>query len=264
MHGHSSRSRHVDDTSYGEEYANDYGQQAQQGYQNPWAPQSFKPSEQFQHETLEDMRSHGVNASRDWSQAYDPYGFTESDYTPPGTDLLQVQGWSDSIKKLARELAESKAVKILYEDLKKAAKNKNVQRAALAATLGPAAIPLLDAAYKVHNVVVDARDGDEDAKEKLQGLRIAAEAGNKAAELSFNAAQNINEQLNDKEESAEGEVDFVQGWLYNRPYRTVAQTVTSPLRNEFPTLGMFMRDAWHEGLEFAGTMKRKPLFKLGA
>lgn len=245
----------------------DYPSERESPYEYPITPR---------HEmTLDEMRQ-GYGA-RDWSHEYDPSGFSDVEgyqVLPPGEDPLQVQGWYDSIVNTARHLAESKAVKTLYADLKRTAKSREFQKLALTETLGPAAGPLVDAAYKVHDVVVQARDGNLRAQRKLEALRLSADSGNEASILTLDTASNINDKLNakqgihkeDREDSGDSEEessDFIQGWLYNRPYRSVTDVVTAPLRNEFPSLGLFMRQAWHDGLEFAGTMKRKPLFKLG-
>lgn len=241
--------------------ATDYPSEQEQPFNYPITPQ---------HEmTLDDMRQ-GYGA-RDWSHEYDPSGFSDVEgyqVLPPGEDPLQVQGWYDSIVNTARHLAESKAVKTLYADLKRTAKSKEFQKLALTEVFGPAAGPMVDAAYKVHDIVVQARDGNLHAQAKLETLRLSAEAGNEAANLTMDTASNINDKLNDKEASQEDHEeessDFVQGWLYNRPYRSTTDVLTAPLRGEFPSIGLFARQAWHDGLEFAATMKRKPLFKLGA
>jgi hypothetical protein len=182
----------------------------------------------------------------------------EGDVLPPGVDPLQVQGWSDSIRRTARHLAESKAVKSLFTDLKNAAKSRKLQEIAVSAAAGPAAGLALNAAYKAHDALVAAKTGNPQAIAKLKALAKAASDGNQKAMQTLETAAIINDKLKSKEASTQ-----VSGWLYNRPYRSNLDVVTAPLRHEFPSLGLAIREGWHDGLEFAKTMKRKPLFSLG-
>jgi hypothetical protein len=178
---------------------------------------------------------------------------------PLGVDPLQVSGWYDNIVNTARHLAESKAVKNLYHDLKNIAKNKGVQQIALTALIGPVgASAAMSLGYKVNALVVAAKAGDEMAAEKLDDLNASAKAGNAKAQQAMDTALNINDLMNDKAANIQ---EQVQGWWYNRPYRTTLQALTS----SFPGVGIAMRQGWHDGLEFAKTMKRRPLrsFNLG-
>ena len=172
---------------------------------------------------------------------------------PLGVDPLQVSGWYDNIVSTARHLAESKAIKNLYHDIKQVAKNRGVQQLALSAIIGPAAASAtMNLGFKVNALVVAAKAGDELAAEKLDELNAMAKAGNAKAQQAMDTALNINDLMNDK---AVNITEQVQGWLYNRPYRTTLEALSSP----FPGVGVFLRQGWHDGLEFAKTMKRKPI-----
>lgn len=195
----------------------------------------------------------------DMKRMSDPNWANTLDAMRAGITPTQVQGWFDSAKKIAHNLAESKAVKSLYGDIKKVVKNKTFQEGVALATLGPAGVAMLDAAYKANDVVSAARDGDQEAMFKLMALKEAADAGNEAAVKTLNTARNLNSAMASKES---GDTS-VQGWLYNRPYRTNMQVVADGLEGRFPTVGLAARDGWHAGLEFAGTFKRKSLFSRG-
>ena len=201
-------------------------------------------------QTLNDLR--GGNPTS-------PYGPTLNDMRnqslPPGTNPLMVQGWYNSIVKTARHLAETKAVKTLYSDLKKAASNRQLQAIALSAVVGPAAPAVLSAAYQARDAIVAARDGDEEALAKLQALKEAADNGNQAAAQTLQTAKNMNDMIKQKENAQ----SQVSGWLYNRPYRTNADVLVDAASGKFPTVGMMLREGWQDGLDFAKNMERKPL-----
>jgi hypothetical protein len=183
--------------------------------------------------------------------------------TPPGTDPMQVQGWFDSIKSLAVNLANTKAVKSLYTDVKQYATNPKFQEMALSATLGPEAGAALATAYKVHDVLSNAKAGDQEAVQKLSNLKDAALAGNTAAAQALTTAQHMNDMMNDKMAQAQQYAQTqqqVKGWLYNRPYRTNAQVLADGLTGKFPTVGIALREGWHDGVTLGANLQRKSLF----
>jgi len=196
-----------------------------------------------------------MQAAFDYGNGINPYG---TDPLPPGTDPLMVQGWYDSIVKTARHLAETKAVKNLYHDLKKAASNRQLQSIALSAVVGPAAPSILNAAYQAHDAIVAARNGDAEAISKLKSLKEASDSGNQAAAQTLETARHINEMIKAKEVSG-GSQSQVSGWLYNRPYRSNTDVIVDAASGKFPTVGIMLREGWHDGLDFVKTMHRKSL-----
>lgn len=194
---------------------------------------------------------------------------------PPGVDPLQVQGWFDKIKKVARHVGEAKAVKSLYGDLKtygakaKAYADKGAKWAAahqkeltMAAALvpggGPFAAAAVQTGFKVYDAVQAARQKNPAALAALAKIKTLAENGDLKAADAYKAAQLMNNMMKAKETGTKVSGDYyVSGWLYNRPYRTNIQVVADAVQGKFPTVGMAIRQGWHDGLEFVGTMKRK-------
>jgi hypothetical protein len=152
------------------------------------------------------------------------------------------------------------------------------------------AINNLQTANQIANVVQEAMNGDPTATSQLTALATEAAGGNQAAAQAIVQAKHISNTLKDKaagvptptqvlqgaaatigypsqmtddSDGSDGSDDTddsgtaVQGWLYNRPYRTTAQVIEDGMTGHFPTIGMAIREGWHDGLEFAGTFQRK-------
>lgn len=212
---------------------------------------------------------------------YNAPEFLDDAGLPPGVDPLQVQGWFDKIKKTARHLGEIKAVKTLYKDLKtygnkaasyaqkgakwaEAHKNELATAAAMAGA-GPLGAAALKTGFKVYDAVQAAKKNNPEALLALKKIKTLAEEGDFKAIEAYKAAQYMNDMLKEKESKTQvsGDGYMVQGWLYNRPYRTNAQVLLDAATGKFPTVSLALREGWHDGLNFVGSMKRKNISLLG-
>jgi len=202
--------------------------------------------------------------------------FLDDGGLPPGADPLQIQGWLDSIKKTARHLGEAKAVKSLYTELKtyghkaqhyadkgtkwaSAHKNEISMASAFIPGVGPGVAAAMQTGFKVYDAVQAAKKNNPEALAALKKIKSLAEDGDPKAIEAFKTAQNMLEMMKAKEAGA----TQVSGWLYNRPYRTNAQTLMDAAAGKFPTLSLALREGWHDGLSFVGQMQRKNIKLLG-
>ncbi len=180
----------------------------------------------------------------------------------------EIGGWFDSIKKVARHVSETKAVKSLYGDLKSAAKNRTLEEAAASAALGPEAGAAIHQAYQVHDLVLKAKKGHKESVAKLHKLKRLAKTDHRAAQAVATAAQ-INTQLNDKAQQFAGGFernqfgqfeDNVAGWLWNKTYRSNGEVVMDGLGGKFPTVGMAIREGYYNGQDLIKNIKRRSIF----
>jgi hypothetical protein len=184
----------------------------------------------------------------------------------PDEDPLEVQGWFDSIKNTAVNLAHNKAVKGLYHELKHYgtwAKDhqKEIAAAAAATGFGAVAAGVMTASFKAYDALQAAKRGNHEAIKALKGLKTLADSGHHEAQQTLDAVRHMNEMMKAK---AAGQSPMkVTGWLYNKPYRTNLQVISDAANGKFPTLGIAMREGWHDGLAFAGFQKRKNYTFLG-
>lgn len=191
------------------------------------------------------------------------------DLLPPGQDPLQVQGWFDSIKHIASRVGEIKIVKSLYSDIQQAgryaqkgaewAKSHKDLLKKIAANSGiPGAEGAIDMGFKVYDVVKAAKNDHPEAINALKKIKALADAGDEKAQQAILAAKNMNDMLNAKDNADRLQAyTQVSGWLYNSPYRTNLQTLADAATGKFPTMSMAIREGWHDGLAFAGSMQRK-------
>ncbi len=220
--------------------------------------------------------NHWRGLGQDYDAPRDNYFLDASEYTdtqglPPGVDPLQVQGWFDKIKKVARSVGEVKVVKGLYGEMKTygkqaeayakagakfAAANKGAL--AMAASAIPGGSAALETSFKVYDAVKAAQKQNPEAMLALKKIKALAESGDLKAVQAFKAAQTMNDMMKAKHQNM-----HVSGWLYNRPYRTNTQVIADGLTGKFPTVGIALRQGWHDALSFAGSMNRKNYGPMG-
>lgn len=202
-----------------------------------------------------------------------------------GEDPMQVEGWFDSIKHMADRIAHAKVVKTLYTSVRAIVTNPQLQAYAAQAVLGPLGPKAVEVAHQMADIVQSARAGDTTAQNKIVALADASKNGNQAATQALLQAKQLNETIKAKEagsppaltpeEESQIEIDpqvgvpsanltdQIQGWLYNRPYRTNEQVLADALSGRFPTVSLAIRQGWHDGLGFIATMQRRNLSPFG-
>lgn len=116
----------------------------------------------------------------------------------------EIGAWYNSAASSAKRVASSKAAHVVFDQVRE--HQKTIATAAATAALGPAGGMAVQLAYRTHDVVVKARQGDRDAKAKIVALARLADEGDPTAELALKMARGINQKLEANSQ------DNVSGW----------------------------------------------------
>lgn len=167
----------------------------------------------------------------------------------------QIQGWWDDAKRTARHVADAKATKELFHDVKSAASNPMLQKGAASF------IPGAGAAMQIHDMITSAKAGNRKSLAKLHEMKHDAKKGDKSAHQALKTAKNINIMLNLKAELNPLSMfeEEIGGWLYNKPYRSNFDTISDGMGGKFPTVGLTMRDAYNKPNDILLAKNRKKI-----
>lgn len=179
------------------------------------------------------------DAVRSIARAVQKYGPDALEYIPYGGPIVKTArkvhdrinearaGSQEALAKLAKVAEMAKRGVPEAQDALAIARSLNeaIKRKQSLLDRAPRAIELLDA----------ARDGDDDAADKIGKLDRLARSGDGTAKDLIGLLDQIRAKLDEED---------VSGWTYNRPYRSPIQSVM----DSSPGIGMMARHLYHKGI----------------
>lgn len=156
---------------------------------------------------------------------------------------VEVSGFGDLWKRatrVARGVAESKALKQVYEGAKEVYRSP---LADVAASFVPGGTAGLQGARMAEALIDKARKGDPKATAQVADVKMNAQAGDPQSAMFLQMMQTLYGVMKTKEAKASPQV---AGWWYNRPYRTSAAAAADVISPAVPRT--FMREMYNRGM----------------